>query len=253
MSIFDIFRNATSSEQQPQQQAPTQAGTPVVQGTPGNIPPNVDPTHNPAIPQEDPGEKVNSPLDEFASLWEPNSNEGDAGSEQEETPALTEEALAKVVSNADFTKSVSPELFSTIAAGGEDAVTAMAQVMNAVARDSFSKAVLANNKLTEQAVEKALERERSNIPKLLRDQAATNHLNESNPVFQNPAIKPVIEATKSQLLEKFPNATNEQIASMTKDYILAMAEAFSDKLAGSSQEGSIVGADVDWEAFLTAG
>ena len=79
---------------------------------------------------------------------------------------------------------------------------------------------------------------------MLRTQSAANHLKDTNPIFSNPAIQPVIEATQQQLLSKFPNATPAEITAMTNNYILAMGEAFAPKPV------TPVSKDTDWENFI---
>ncbi len=84
---------------------------------------------------------------------------------------------------------------------------------------------------------------------MLRQQGAANHLKETNPIFNNPAVAPVVQATQQQLLQKFPNATQAEITKMTQDYILAMGQAFAPAPAASPEAET----EMDWEKFLTVG
>lgn len=254
MSIFDIFKSA------PEQPAPTQPAQPQQPAPPGNIPtPPVDPTQQsqvtgangvvpavPAQPTESQTPKDNSPLAEFSNLWETNPNQDPQATPTQE---LTPEAVQQAVSKADFTSVITQDNLAAIAAGGEEAQQAFASSLNAVAKQVLTQSTLVNNKLTEKAVQTAISAAEARIPELLRGQAASDHLKTANPLFSNPAVKPVIEATQTQLLQKFPNATAAELTKMTNDYILAMGEAFAPKQAVNDASGA---GTTDWEAFLTA-
>lgn len=251
MGIFDVFTETTpgvvNNNPAPQ---PAQQPTP-----PGNIPdPNAPPVapgdgttppNAAAAPTEPP--KDESPLAEFNDLWETKPN--DLNTPEPTAPTqVSAEDIQKVVDTADFTSALNPEVLAAVSAGGEGAEAALQSALNAVARKVMVQSTLVNNKITEQAVAKAIEAHSAAIPGLLRKQAATDHLNTSNPLFQNPAIKPVIEATQTQLAAKFPNATAAELTEMTQNYIVAMGETFAPK-APVNDAGP---AATDWEAFLQA-
>lgn len=235
---------AADPSQQQQAAVPTQQG---------NIPAaptvTVDP-NNPAAPVTPaPVEnKVESPLDGFKNLWDtapvdPNNPE------PAKPQPLTAEQVQKAVAGANFSNAITPETLAAITAGGEDATAAFSTAMNEVAKQVMVQATMVNNKLTEKAVNEAVTTQQAKLPELLRQQAASNHLKETNPLFDNPAIKPVIEATQSQLLQKFPNATHAELTKMTQDYINAMGNAFAPQDTVNNNSSS---AEPDWDAFLNS-
>ena len=246
MSIFDIFT-------QPPAVPPTVTPAPAVAASvePGNLPPNAGITdpNNPQIPPvvAEPvvAEPITPelPLDQFKTLWDdvptdPNAPTPDVPIE------LKAEDIQKAVANANFTQAITPEQMTAISEGGEGAQKAFAEAMNVVAQQVMVQATLVGSKITDNAVAKALEVERSKIPQMLRDQATTAHLTDTNPIFDNPAIKPIIEQTKAQLLAKNPTATPEQITQMTQDFILAMGEAFTPKAP------DLAPGETDWSKFV---
>jgi len=228
-------------------------------GTPGNIPnaPNMtgqtgagtDP--NGVVPNnvnqtQDPTPKEpESPLDKFKDLWEPVTTKADDTNTPEQ---LDPSKLQELVSKADFTKGINPEHMAAIVQGGEGAVEAFAQSMNEVARQVLVQATLASNKMTEQAVARATEAMNAKFPELVKNLSLSDSLATSNPIFQNPAIKPVIEATKSMLVQKYPNASNQDISKMVVDYVSAMGETFAPKQQSQSQQAAQD--SVDWDKFL---
>ena len=240
MGMFDIFTNT-----QPTNAAPA---APVV---PGNLPPDAGVTdpNNPhvppapvvAVPATPP--EPESPLSQFEKLWEPIPTDPNAP-----TPTapqeLNAEDVQKAVAKANFTQAITPEQLAAIGQGGEAAQTAFTEAMNAVAQQVMVQATLVGNKLTDKAVSSALEAQKLELPQMLREQATTAHLSDTNPVFDNPAVKPVVESTKAQLLQKFPNATPTEITQMTQDFILAMGEAFTPKAP------ELADGEQDWNKFL---
>lgn len=259
MGIFDIFRST------PEQQVPTQqvqqpvAVPPAQQQTPpnqGNIPaaPTVvaDP-NNPTAPVLDPTapvapvQKDESPLAEFATLWQ---NEPTKEGEQPVAPPeLTAESLQKVMAKADFSKAITQENLAAITAGGEGAAKALMETLTAVAQQSMVQSTLINSKLTEQAVQRERDKFSASLPELLRSQAAADHLKSTNPLFTDPAIKPVIEATQAQLLQKFPNATHAEITTMTEKFVIAMGESFAPKAVVNDNSDT----GTDWDKFMNPG
>lgn len=246
MSILDIFRQPAQPVQQPAPQQQTPPGnipnptTNVAQppgAEPNGVIPEVTPT--PAAPTE-----PESPLDPFKDLWETAPiKEGEAPAAPQE---LTAEALQKTMANANFTSGITPETLTTIQAGGEEATAAFSKAMNEVARQVMVQSTLVGNKLTAKAVEDYKKVSEAAIPDLVRKQVVSNHLNESNPVFQNPAIKPFIEAAQAQLLAKHPTATPAELTNLTSDLMGAIRETFTPPTPVDPAAPVVQ----DWEKFL---
>lgn len=254
MGLFDIFT------QQPQQQPvvqQTSAAQPVVNvpQQQGNIPDaptvNVDPNNlsvpavAPIAPAAEP-EVEQSPLDQFKTLWDTVPNE------DEKLPAkqvpLTAEAVQKSMAKADFSSAATAEQLTAIQEGGEPASAAMMQIINDVARQVMVQSTMVNNKLNERAIAEAVAANEATLPTRLRNQAATDHLNTANPLYANPAIKPVVEAAHNMLLQKYPTETNAQIATRVNDYMMAMSQQFAPQDVINNNNGV---EDVNWEKFLS--
>lgn len=226
------------------QQVPAQPGNlPAEAPAASNPAPNAEP--NGVVPTAQPDEKNNSPLAQYEKLWEPNPTDPNAPAPS--APAsLDPEAVQKAVSGADFSKVITAENLAAITAGGDDAAKAFTASMNAVAQQVLAQSTLVNNKMTEQAVKQALEQHSASLPEMLRSQAAADHLKTSNPIFSNPAVTPIIEATQTQLLQKYPNATAAELTKMTNEYILAMGKAFAPAPAADPNAA----VEADWDNFL---
>lgn len=257
MSMFDIFKTTpdTPAVVAPQQQPAPQPGQQPVVAPPGNIPnpqvtaqesavtaPNGVVPAQPAIETKEP----ETPLDEFKNLWETDPTKTTPVAANTE---LTQADLSKVMAKADFSSVITPENLTAIAAGGEDAQKAFSNSLNAVAQQVMIQSTLVNNKLTEQAVQKAIDTYQAKLPDLLRSQAASDHLRTSNPLFSKPAVKPVIQATQAQLLQKFPNATHTEITKMTENFIIALGEIVKPVTAVNDNQA---GSETDWDAFMSS-
>lgn len=250
MGIFDIFTNNTP-EAAPQQAAPQVA--PVA--TPGNIPdaattsaPQAPATAaNGVVPEQVPPAQAvpDSHLAEFNSLWETKPTDPNQPSN---TPTpLDAAAVQQAVAKTNFSQSITPDTLAAVAAGGEEAQQAFANAMNQVAQQVMVQSTMVNNKLTEKAIADALASQQTSMQEQVRQQAAADHLKTSNPLFSNPAVKPVIEATQAQLLQKFPNATAQELTDMTQNYITAMGAAFAPPTTVNDNAGP---AQTDWDNFL---
>lgn len=255
MSLFDMF-----SQPAPQPAVPaaanlaqpvTPAPTPV---QPGNLPQGSGVPVTPVVGAEPdgitpapatPAEPV-SPMGEFEKLWEPVATpEGGPAAPQK----LDAAKLQEIVSKATLTNSIPAETLTAITAGGEGAQEALLVALNSVAQTTLMQATLASNKITEQAVATAIAAQQAGIPELIRTQSAAAQLRTDNPLYSNPAVTPVIQAVEQQLAAKNPDATPQELTTMAKSFVSAMAESFapipaSDPLSAASAQ------DTDWNKFL---
>jgi len=250
MSIFNNIFNK-KPEATPAPVAPVTAAPVVAPLTPGNIPAvpavAIDPNNPivPLVPETTPAVKENeSPLAEFSKIWDTDPNKKD---EITNTPVPLDQAkVQELVAKADFSKNIPPEMLAAINEGGDGATAAMAQMMNFVAQQVMTQSIVANNKLNEKNIKDALAAQAAQLPDMLRQQQSADHLKSKNPIFTDPAIKPMIEAYHSQFLQKFPNETSTQITKRVEDLVLAMGEAFGPKpVVDTNTDG-----EQDWTNFL---
>lgn len=225
-NVMDIFRGSPTDPQVANNpQNPNQPNTPPN----GVVPPNVDP--NALTPQPKPGEDPNkktSPLDAFSKLWEapvvdPNKPQNTGLDFQNVDPKKMMEAAQKV----DFGQILGAEQQAAIAKGGEEGMKATIAAMNAVAQLTYAQSSMAATKIIGAAVEQARTDFAKSVPDLVRAAALNNSLVKANPVFQNPAVVPIVEGLKSQMLIKFPDATPDQLTEMAQRYFLEVSQSFA--------------------------
>lgn len=251
MSIFaQLFG---SQNPQPQQQAQPQQPDPNDgAGQPGNIPPaaaasatgksSEGTAPNGTIPA---GGAPGSPLDAFADLWK-NDPATDGQNSDAFTLNIDPKKIFEAAGKTDFSRALNQELMQKIAGGGEDAVKAMAAVMNSVAQASYGQSTVATAKIVEQALAAQQEKFTQLLPNLIKQHQVSDNLSSENPIFNNPAVQPIMDALKSQLAVKHPQATAGQLTEMAKKYVGALGTSFSP--APKAAEGK--SKDYDWSEFL---
>lgn len=261
--IMDLFRGAPINPQQtggPNPNTNTAANGVVPPVEPN---PNLGPGQNSNVPAAVITPKP-APLDPFAKLWDPLSKEeldvrnaGNIGIDFENVDA---KKMMEAAQRVDFTQVLTPEMRAQLAGGGEDAVRATIEAMNIVTQASYGQSALAASKMIGAAVKQAEARVAERIPELVKAAIISGNLAKSNPVFNNPAVKPIVEGLKSQMMLKFPNSTDSELTKMAEDYFMAVSGSFTvdpSKSAASptgktqKQKNLSGGKDDDWDAFFT--
>lgn len=256
--IMSMFSNIMSGAPAPSA-APAVPATPTP-ATPGQIPaatpatgavaPSTAPNGVVPSPAATTPQEAATPLTPFADLWnnapqDPNSP-ASAGVFGNLDPKKFMEAAGKI----DFTKVVTPEQLQSISQGGEAAVGAFAAALNAVAQTTYAQSAFASTKIVEQALARAKDNLIAELPQHIKKQTVSENLRAENPIFQNPAVRPVVSALEAQLAIKFPQASSSELTSMAKQYIEALGTSFAPAkpVSGPSVPGARE--ETDWSTYL---
>ena len=256
MGIMDIFRGAGAQQQpaaQPQQQPQQQPAAPAANPVAGNnLVPQPGVNTPPAGTNPD-GSAATSPMDNFASLWQTDPNTPAPNDPNAPLIALNQQKLAEQVRQMDFTKSVNPELFQKVAAGGEEAVTALAQIVNSVAQQATAQALVGSSMVAEGAIKKYGTGLRSEIPSLIKQQSVTEQRRQLNPALSNPAFEPMVQVVEMQMRKKFPDATAAELTEQVSKYFdtfAAAATAPATAAAAAKSAETKAATETDWGAFM---
>ena len=236
----------------------TNPNTPVaaVPGNPGNIPgvqTNPAMATNPTVPaasmETGNTNTSNTPpsgLDEFSGMWavDPNAKPN----VPEPMFNVKPEDLAAAAKRNDFSKVVTPEMLAAISGGGEAAVQATLQAMNAMAQKSFADSALATTKIVESALTKQQAKFEASLPGFIKNQNLSDNLRNSSPIFNHPAAAPILEVFRNQVAEKFPNATATEQQEMAMRYVKSFAEAANPSKPTAAQKANAN--QTDWSEFL---
>ncbi len=237
----------------PQSLSPQQGANPAIQQqlaqqnaqpTPGNIPAqNAMPAdvNNPTVPAS---QAAPEGLDKFTDMWQVKPEDMPKPPESA-FAGVTPEAIKGVASKTDFSKVVTPEMMQAISAGGEGAVAATLQAMNAMAQDTYAQSAQASIKLIETALTKQREEFQASLPNMIKQQNVANNLRSSNPIFNHPAAAPMLDTLQKQFQLKNPTADAATIEAQAKDFLLSFATAANPP----KQEQQKVNVSEDWESF----
>ena len=261
MSMFSNMLSGSSNGQPPAAAPAAPTGQQSAPANPGNIPQNAPNTGvaspnaapNGALPgNENTNPKPDAtPLGEFSDIWnnapvDPNAPKSN-GIFNNVDPKKFMEAAGKI----DFTKVITPEQLQAISTGGEGAVQAFASALNSVAQTTYAQSAFAATKITEQAMARAKENLLAELPQHIKKQTVSENLRAENPVFQNPAVQPIISALEAQLTVKFPQASAGEITTMAKRYVEALGTSFAPKAPEPTGKPG-AREETDWSSFLSA-
>lgn len=247
MSIGQTIANLFGGGQA--NQAPAQAPIQQAQPTPpGNIP-----AEQTTAMQSAPG-NVNAPasstpsgLDQFNEIWKPvESPEGGTNNSLFNVdPKQLMEAAAKV----DFSKSLNPQLVQAVAAGGEGALKALPQLMNAMSQTVYAQNAMTTTKIIEQAVKQTRDSIMADLPQHIKLQSLNDGLRQSNPALNHPAAAPILGALQQQLTVKYPNASASELQTMATQYLEAFTGTMQKPQAPQTKPAN---GEQDWSAFLNS-
>lgn len=193
----------------------------------------------------DPAIKL-SPDDKFAKLWEPDSV--DPNKQPEGSDAITPQQMMEAASKVDFTKHITKEDMAKIAAGGEEAVQTLVQVMNKANQGTYAQSMMVTNRMIEKYFEKATQDFASKVPGLVKRQALNDSLTKENPAFKDPAVAPVVSMIQSQFADKYPNASADELQQMAIEYFAGAASKFSPPKKSKSTDKTDEGED--WDGWV---
>lgn len=202
-----------------------------------------------------------TPLFDFAKIWDtPIGADGKplppppSGSYLPEIPA---DQLSKMFTQLDFTKSMKPETLNAIAAGGEQAVAAMKELINNLGQQVSMVSFKASNGMVERGLAAAKDRFTGEVPGHVNEILVDNALTQEFPIFSKPAYAPMIKSIRAQLQTSNPMATPAQIEGGVREYFHKMATDLGATMPAAPKPGNnsqstrkiITDDSGDWEAW----
>ena len=212
-------------------------GNPSMSATPGSVAPA--PTAAPATASV-------SPLEKHKDIWQPPKE----GEKKEEPPLVADpKAIMEAAGKVDFTKILDKEALAKVQAGGDEAVQALATLLNQTAQAVYGNSAIAANKIVEQAVSQAEQKFAGKVPGLVTQQAAQAKLLAANKALANPAVAPIVNMIQTQLAAHYPNATSDELASMAQELMKGAAEVFNPAEVQAQPTTKKVDPD-DWSDYI---
>ena len=237
-NVMNMFNgpDAQPAPVAPDAQAPVGPAATSIPNTPTTVPasgPNTAPNAVvPADPNAPPGQTPSdqnadqSPLAEFTALWDTKPVDPNAPAPVDPL-AIDATQLQEHVAKINFAESVTPELLQKVTAGGEEAAGALLEALNSVARNVLAQSTLVSNKLAQRASTHEANAVQNSVQETIKKYQVTQNLSNANPLFDHPAVAPVIATVKEQLSVKHPAASPAQLTEMAQNFVMAMSNSFN--------------------------
>lgn len=243
--ISSLFNPATGS--------PSTGGLPAVPTIPATqtTPAGIDPTGiDPALVT--PG-KEDSQLAEFANMWQtPVDADG--------KPIVHTDPLASPVVNfdlskltesskrLDFVSKLDPELAAKALAGD---ASALASYVNSAIQTAVMGVTQMTGTMMNQAIDSNNARLNQTLPTQIK-RVQLNQMDVDNPIFNDPAVAPLVQALKQTEFNKNPNANPADVQKKIIGYLTGLAKVVSDtapeKVAASKATAA---KEMDWVDWST--
>jgi len=220
---MDMFHNFTggNSTSTPAKADPS-SNNPTV---PGDSTSKSDGTGPVAFPNTDSNTGDKSPLAGFEDLWKTADTDAKTPSSLVPDMKVDGTAIMKAASQVDFTKGISPEIMQKALSGD---VSAFGQAINSAAQTAFAHSTATTAKIVEQALKKQEKVFTEEVmPNILRQERINSSISQENPIFENPAVSPMLTIVKERLSQKFPNASPSEISAKAKDYLSGFANEYA--------------------------
>lgn len=215
MSIIDMFRPKAAPVADPSKTNVTVPGDGKEANNDGKAPA--------AFQKTEEGDK--SPLGEYTKLWDTDPN---AKPEPSMVPTFNVDPkkMMEAAATVDFTKTISPELLEKASKGDPQA---LAEAINKAAQMGYAQSAGATTKIVEKALaDQAKVFQEQVMPNILRKHLTDQTLS-TDTILNNPAMKPLVDAAKTQIAAKYPTANAAEIERHTLSYF----DGFSSELMKS--------------------
>lgn len=203
------------------------------------------------------GDPAKAPLGNFDKMWDIDPTRK---APESPVPVFNSDPtkMMELAGTVDFTKHIAPELLAR-ATKGDGA--ALVEAINKAAQAGFAHSNLATTEIVKTALTQMTAKyENDVIPRILAAERTRNHVAEDNPIFTNPAAKPVVDLISSQMMSTYPQASSAEIKSMVGEYLTGFASmtlgnagmvVTDPKVAQAANKGQPKPrAEPDWEKLL---
>lgn len=189
-----------------------------------------------------------SPLDSFAEIWQTPTNV------QNQAPnfaadaisfdATQMQAIRQKVSSINFMAGASAETVQQALAGN---VEAFNSVINSAVQQALLQSMQLSGAMVNQGLRGRSQELLTHFPEIVRQQLASQQLRQDNPLFSNPATKPVLEALESALVRNQPNLTPQQVSQVAQSYLQEFAK---NLIPQSPVQQTQQAAGTEWDSFF---
>jgi hypothetical protein len=189
-------------------------------------------------------------LDQWAQLFTSEAPKPAADGNKTEAPdpfAISPEALAKAASGINLSQVVTPELAQKALGGDPNAFT---EAINKSSQMTFMMAYQAAMQAVKAAMDNRFQDFQSKMPDTFKKLSVDATL-QGDPLLSNPALKPVVDGLRSQILSKHPDATPQQLQQAISEYFKAVGISLKPEKASDTKDAAKPSNGIDWDNFLS--
>lgn len=157
------------------------------------------------------------------------------------------EQLAKAAGGINMTSAIPKELVAKALAGDADAFM---EALNKTSQMSFMMAYQASMQGVKPAMEARFDAFSKEMPSTFNKMNMDATL-QSDPLLSNPAMKPVVEGLRNQILAKHPDATPQQLQQAMSEYFKAVGISVGKPQATAASAAQGTSKVIDWDNFLS--
>ena len=126
---------------------------------------------------------------------------------------------------------------------------AFAEYNNALMQNMYASILTQTSRISEKIARAGVTRLQATIPNTVRSISTTNNLTTQNPIFSDPASKPMVDMIRSQVELKNPTATPEQVTEQVTKYFQDFAAVLAPK-AKPAETPNPYGGTTDYTDFF---
>lgn len=257
MDLMQMFRNAPAA---PAATGGTgtpapKPGDPTKPGTGGQVPnpaQKLGPDGQPIISQQ----QDQSPLADFNGLWEDTPlAEGEQAQPDWNDPLsivpamnVDPKKMYEAAQRIDFAKVMPKEKVEAALKGDSQAFN---DVINGVAHTVYANMALSTSRIVEAMMKQMAPKLFDALPSHIRKHVVSDTVNTDNPVFNDPAVAPMLDMVKERLQVKNPKANAKEISDMAKKYLAALAATVSGRKGKGGGGGELFNPDGSKKQDLT--
>jgi hypothetical protein len=135
-------------------------------------------------------------------------------------PDIDPTKFAEQVGQVDFAGKIDPKHFQAVAKGGDEAIAAMAEIVNQIGRNTFSMSFNAASKMANAGFSNVESRFMNDlIPNSINNRIVDDTVTSGNELARDPKYAPMFRSVKEQFARKYQKATPQQIAEATNQYM----------------------------------
>lgn len=153
--------------------------------------------------------------------------------------------LAKTMSFAPNT----PEMQTLAAKALQGDMQAFTDYNNAMMQNMYVQLLTQTSGISEKIAREGINRLKDTIPNTVRSISTTSNLQKQNPIFTDPAAKPMVDMVRAQVELKNPTATPEQVTEQVAKYFTDFAGVIAPK-AQTVETPNPYGGTTDYQNFF---